>query len=213
MKKSGNSKPKTKKSEQPAQEVESLPAEPLPESEPVEGAILEPMVEALLEPVEGAVEEGSDLETLQAELDNAKSQADEYLDGWQRARAEFANYKKRVEREQAEARDRVAGDTLIRYLGVLDDLERALKDRPSEGDAAAWAEGIELISRKLSALFIAEGMEAIEAEGATFDPALHEALSHEDSEDHGDGQVIEVVRRGYRMGDRVLRPALVRVAK
>ena len=205
MKKSGNSKPKTKNPEQPAQEVESLPAEQLPALEPVEVSALEPLDEAL--------QEGLDLETLQAELQTAKSQADEYLDGWQRARAEFSNYKKRVEREQAEARDRIAGETLMRFLGVLDDLDRALKDRPSDGDAAAWTEGIELIYRKLSALFIAEGIEAIEAEGTPFDPVLHEALSHEDSQDHVEGQVIEVVRRGYRMGDRVLRPALVRVAK
>ena len=205
MKKSGNSKPKTKNPEQPAQEVESLPAEQLPALEPVQVSAVEPLDEAL--------QEGLDLETLQAELQTAKSQADEYLDGWQRARAEFSNYKKRVEREQAEARDRIAGETLMRFLGVLDDLDRALKDRPSDGDAAAWTEGIELIYRKLSALFIAEGIEAIEAEGTPFDPVLHEALSHEDSQDHVEGQVIEVVRRGYRMGDRVLRPALVRVAK
>jgi len=205
VKKSGNSKPKTKNPEQPTQEVESLPAEQLPALEPVQVSAVEPLDEAL--------QEGLDLETLQAELQTAKSQADEYLDGWQRARAEFSNYKKRVEREQAEARDRIAGETLMRFLGVLDDLDRALKDRPSDGDAAAWTEGIELIYRKLSALFIAEGIEAIEAEGTPFDPVLHEALSHEDSQDHVEGQVIEVVRRGYRMGDRVLRPALVRVAK
>jgi molecular chaperone GrpE len=95
----------------------------------------------------------------------------------------------------------------------MDDLERALKDRPSDGDAASWAEGIELIYRKLSALFIAEGVEEILADGTSFDPALHEALSHEESDEHAEGQVIEVVQRGYRMGDRVLRPALVRVAK
>jgi molecular chaperone GrpE len=95
----------------------------------------------------------------------------------------------------------------------MDDLERALKDRPSDGEAASWSEGIELIHRKLSALVIAEGVEEILAEGTSFDPVLHEALSHEESDDHGEGQVIEVVQRGYRMGDRVLRPALVRVAK
>ena len=152
-------------------------------------------------------------EAIESELESLKAQADEYLDGWQRARAEFANYKKRIEREQAEARDRIAGDTLLRFLGVMDDLERALKDRPSNLDAASWAAGIELIYRKLSALIIAAGVEEIFADGTSFDPVLHEALSHEESDGHAEGQVIEVVQRGYRMGDRVLRPALVRVAK
>lgn len=202
MTKSGNNKPEPADSDRSGQEIDSPPMEAPAEAELTENELpaadLEP--EAASEPIH-------------SELESLKAQADEYLDGWQRARAEFANYKKRIEREQAEARERIAGDTLMRFLGVLDDLERALKDRPSDGDAASWAEGIELIYRKLSALVIAEGVEEILAEGTSFDPVLHEALSHEESDGHGEGQVIEVVRRGYRMGDRVLRPALVRVAK
>ena len=154
-----------------------------------------------------------DLQQLTAELERVRSERQEFLDGWQRARAEFANYRKRVEREQEEARSRIAGETLLRVLAILDDLDRALRDRPAEGEAAAWAEGIELIYRKFQALLEAEGILLIQAEGQAFDPALHEALSHEESEAHHEGQVIEVVQRGYRIGDRVLRPALVRVAK
>ena len=154
-----------------------------------------------------------DLEQLTGELERIRSERQEFLDGWQRARAEFANYRKRVEREQDEARSRIAGETLLRVLAILDDLDRALRDRPAEGEAAAWAEGIELIYRKFQALLEAEGIQLIQAEGQAFDPALHEALSHEESEAHDEGQVIEVVQRGYRIGDRVLRPALVRVAK
>lgn len=150
---------------------------------------------------------------LDSQMATLQAQADEYLDGWQRARAEFANYKKRVAREQLEARQRITGETLSKYLGVVDDLERALKDRPEDGDAAAWAEGIELIYRKLVTLLDSEGVEVIQAEGEPFDPTLHEALSHEESGDHQEGQVIEVIQPGYRMGERVLRPALVRVAK
>lgn len=150
---------------------------------------------------------------LKHELDEAKAQAEEYLDGWQRARAEFANYKKRMERERAETSARIAGDTLTKYLGVIDDLERALKERPEDGDAAAWAEGIELIYRKMYGILEAEGVDVIPADGAHFDPTLHEAISHEESEDHEEGDVIEVVQPGYRMGDRILRPAVVRVAK
>lgn len=150
---------------------------------------------------------------LKEELESVKSQADEYLDGWQRARAEFANYKKRTDREQQELRSRIAGETISRYLGVVDDLERALRERPADGDAAAWAEGIELIYRKLVTLLESEGVYRIAADGQEFDPNLHEALSHEESSDHREGQVIEVIQPGYRMGERVLRPALVRVAK
>ncbi|MFV2044710.1 MAG: nucleotide exchange factor GrpE [Anaerolineales bacterium] len=150
---------------------------------------------------------------LQHELDQAKAQAQEYLEGWQRARAEFANYKKRVTRDQEEARMRIAGETLTKYLGVIDDLERALKERPPDGEAAAWAEGIELIYRKMYGVLETEGIEIIDADGEHFDPTLHEAISHDESEDHEEGEVIEVVQPGYRMGDRVLRPAMVRVAK
>lgn len=150
---------------------------------------------------------------LQHELDQAKAQAQEYLEGWQRARAEFANYKKRVTRDQEEARMRIAAETLTKYLGVIDDLERALKERPDDGETAAWAEGIELIYRKMYGVLDMEGVEIIEADGEHFDPMLHEAISHDDSEDHEEGEVIEVVQPGYRMGDRILRPAMVRVAK
>jgi len=154
-----------------------------------------------------------DAQELTAEMERIRSERQEFLDGWQRARAEFANYRKRVEREQEEARSRIAGETLVRVLAIMDDLDRALRDRPAEPEAAAWAEGIELIYRKFQALLEAEGVQLIQAEGQAFNPAVHEALSHEESEAHDEGQVIEVVQRGYRIGDRVLRPALVRVAK
>ncbi|MEE9267268.1 MAG: nucleotide exchange factor GrpE, partial [Gammaproteobacteria bacterium] len=150
---------------------------------------------------------------LQHELEQAKAQAQEYLEGWQRARAEFANYKKRVARDQEDARQRIAADTLMKYLGVIDDLERALKERPDDGEAEAWAEGIELIYRKMSGVLETEGVEVIDAEGENFDPTMHEAISHDESEEHEEGEVIEVVQPGYRLGERVLRPAMVRVAK
>jgi molecular chaperone GrpE len=158
-------------------------------------------------------DDGASLEALQKDLEAARAQAAEYLDGWQRARAEFANYKRRVEKEQAEAYQHAAARIIARYLDVLDDFERALKDQPTEGEAAAWAEGIALIFRKLQNTLDAEGVARIEAEGQPFDPALHEAVTHEDSDDHDAGHIIEVLRQGYRLGERVIRPALVRVAK
>ncbi|HSR48723.1 MAG TPA: nucleotide exchange factor GrpE [Anaerolineales bacterium] len=148
-----------------------------------------------------------------AELEALRTQADEYLDGWQRARAEFANYKKRIEREQEEARTRTTAAVITKILPIADDLERALRERPNTSEAGSWAEGIELIHRKLTALLDAEGVERIPAEGEPFNPELHEAVTYEASDDHNEGQVIEVIQQGYRLGERVLRPARVRVAK
>ncbi len=152
-------------------------------------------------------------EELQSEIGALRAQTDEYLDGWQRSRAEFANYKKRVKREKEEMRAQVTGEILTHYLGVIDDLERALKDRPVESESNAWAEGIELIFTKLKTILESEGVEPIVAEGKIFDPNFHEAVTYEENDDHRDGEVIEVIQRGYKLGDRVLRPAMVRVAK
>lgn len=153
------------------------------------------------------------LEILQGELTEARLKADEYLDGWQRSRAEFANFKKRTEREQEQVYQTAAGAIIKRYLGVLDDLERALKNRPQEGEGAAWAEGIELIYRKLLAILESEGVKPMQPEGQMFDPNLHEAILSEDSDHHESGQIIEVLQPGYLLGEKVLRPAMVRVAR
>lgn len=169
------------------------------------------------EAVTGAVGERDELKARLQEslvlLEESQAKANEYLDGWQRARAEFANYKKRVDREQALVYQTTAGNIIKRYLEIMDDLERALKNHPAEGDGAAWAEGIDLIYRKLQALLEAEGVKPMPADGQFFDPNLHEAISHEAAPALESGQIIEVVKQGYMLGDRVLRPAWVRVAK
>ena len=154
-----------------------------------------------------------ELRLLKQELEESRSQANEYLDGWQRARAEFANYKKRVERDQAQAYQTAAGNIIKRYLNILDDLDRALKNRPSDSEGAAWADGIELIYRKLQSTLENEGVKPMEAQGELFDPNLHEAISSEESGEHESGEIIEVLQHGYMLGERVLRPAVVRVAK
>ena len=156
---------------------------------------------------------GAEIEALQQQLEETQAKAAEYLDGWQRARAEFANYRKRVDREQAQAYQNAAGAIIKRYIEVLDDLERALKNRPQRGEGAEWAEGIELIYRKLLNILESEGVTAMDVDGAMFDPNLHEAISSEESPGHESGQVIDVIKRGYMLGDKVLRPALVRVAR
>jgi molecular chaperone GrpE len=174
----------------------------------------EPTPDAVQMEAAASAAETSDLvEGLRKELEEAKTQSAEYLDGWQRARAEFVNYKKRMEKEQAEAYQNAAGRIIARYLDVLDDFDRAMKDQPAEGEAGKWAEGVALIYRKFQNILEAEGVTHIEAEGQPFDPNLHEAVTHEDSDDHAAEHVIQVLRQGYKLGDRVIRPALVRVAK
>lgn len=150
---------------------------------------------------------------LRQTLAEQQARAEEYLDGWQRARAEFANYKKRVEREQAQAYQAAAGTILRRYLEVIDDLERALKNRPKEGEGLAWASGVELIYNKLLTILENEGVRQFNSDGQSFDPNLHEAVTSEESDEHESGQIIEVLQQGYVLGDRVLRPAMVRVAR
>jgi molecular chaperone GrpE len=152
---------------------------------------------------------------LRAELDEALAKSNEYLSGWQRERAEFINYKKRIEREQSQGGQNAFGNAIRRYLDIADDLARALKDknRPLEGNGAIWAEGIDLIHRKMVAAFEADGVKLIDAKGKFFDPNMHEAISHEDSPEHESGQIIDVVQPGYTLGERVIRPARVRVAR
>jgi molecular chaperone GrpE len=156
-----------------------------------------------------------EINQLRSERDQAEARANEYLDGWQRERAEFFNYKKRMERELSQGGQNALGNAIRRYLDIADDLARALKtdNRPSEGNGAIWAEGIDLIHRKLIAAFEADGVRMIDTKNSFFDPNLHEAISNEDSPDHESGQIIDIVQPGYMLGERVIRPARVRVAR
>ena len=157
--------------------------------------------------------EDLEVETLRNEIETLQQQSEEYLDGWQRERAEFANNKKRMERERQQLQDNIAGNIIRKYLEILDDLELALQNQPADGDGASWAEGIELVYRKFLSALEAEGVMPMGVAGQQFDPNLHEAISQEPSEDMESGQIIEVVRNGYLIGERVLRPATVRVAQ
>jgi molecular chaperone GrpE len=152
----------------------------------------------------------SQMEALQSQLAEAESKASEYKDGWMRSQAEFQNYKKRVERDNEMMYGSMKGDIVKKVLPVLDDLERALQNRPENN---AWADGIELIIRKLQGVLDSEGVKRIEAEGEVFDPNFHEAISHEPADGVESGHVIAVVQNGYMLGERVIRPALVRVAQ
>jgi len=159
------------------------------------------------------VETSDTLDALRAELEQVREQAGEYLEGWKRTQAELVNYRKRVERDAMDARLSAAGQAAARFFPVLDDFERALKELPGSQNLEQWAGGMELIYRKALAALESEGITSIEvAEESEFDPNFHEAVSREVCLDRQDGVVLEVVHRGYRMGDRVLRPAQVRVA-
>ncbi len=159
----------------------------------------------------------AELESLQARLEEEEAKAREFearsrenLDGWQRSVAEFQNYKKRIDRDRESDKAIMKGDLIKRFLPALDDLERALQNRPADD---AWASGIELVKRKLQTILEAEGLQRIEAEGADFDPNFHEAISYEPADGVQSGRVIAVVQNGYMLGDHVVRPAMVRVAK
>ena len=169
--------------------------------------------EATIPTAEAEIAEAGAPENALQQLEAAQQKAAEYLDGWQRSRAEFANYKKRIEREREQTYQTAAGNVIRRYLDVVDDLDRALKKRPQDGEGAAWSGGIELIYRKLLNALAAEGVKPIDAVGQAFYPSQHEAITHEDNPQYPSGTVIEVVQNGYALGERVLRPAVVRVAR
>lgn len=180
-------------------------AEERPAEEPEEAAEAE-------KPPEEA-EKVDELEALRRELEKAKAQAAEYLEGWQRTQAEFANYKKRNEQERQELL-KLANATLIaKLLPIMDDFERAFQTLPRSLARLTWIDGIALIHRRLQAILEAEGLTVIETKGQSFDPLLHEAVSYEEVEGYDDGQIIEEVQKGYKLHDRILRPALVRVAR
>ena len=149
---------------------------------------------------------------LQSGLEQARLEAEEYKENWMRSQADFSNYKKRIEREQVKLFQDAGARVIKRFLEILDDLDRALQNRPAEGEGAEWAGGIELIYRKLLNILENEGVTSMDALGQEFNPNLHEAISQEENPDYESGQIIEVLQNGYLIGERVLRPALVRVA-
>lgn len=140
-------------------------------------------------------------------------QRDEYYDRLLRKAAEFDNYRRRVERERREFADTAAADLLVELLPLVDDLERALAADPAADGSEAYRKGVELIHRQLLDLLRKRGVRPVEAVGADFDPQYHQAIVHEVTDEHRDGEVTAELRRGYLLGDRLLRPALVKVAK
>ena len=159
------------------------------------------------EAVEG---EEEDVASLKKALAEEQARAEGYLASWQRAQADFVNYKRRTEQERNEMVMLASATLMLNLLPVLDDLERALDNVSEKLSGLAWVDGIVLIYRKLKATLEGNGLSEIKALGETFDPNFHEAALYVDGEE---GKVIEELQKGYMLHDRVLRPAMVKVGK
>lgn len=147
------------------------------------------------------------------EIDDLKEKTQTYAEGWKRERADFDNYRKRIQRDQEQEKQNLIVEIIKNYLVLHDDLRLALKNAPAGQENEQWLDGIALILKKMEKILEVEGIEQINTEKADFDPNLHEAISHEENPDFKSGQIIEVVKPGYKINNRIIRPALVRVAK
>lgn len=151
--------------------------------------------------------------TLEQQLADARAEAARNLDGWQRTQAEFANARKRFEKQRADLYTGVNSDMAAKLLPIIDDFERALNSASESIRAESWFSGITLVHRKFMSVMEGLGVEPIDAVGQQFDPNFHEALGQEPSDDYESGVVTRQMQRGYRLGDRVIRPSLVYVAE
>jgi molecular chaperone GrpE len=155
----------------------------------------------------------AELDQLRAALEAAQQEAAESKVQWQRSAADFANYRRRTEQER-EAIVGLANEVLLaKLLAIVDDFDRAIANKPAELADSGWVGGIVAIDRKLDQLLESEGLTPIEALGKQFDPHEHEAIAQEDRPGVPEGTVIAELQKGYRLRDRVLRPAMVAVAR
>ncbi len=159
---------------------------------------------------EGGGEREEDVASLKKALAEEKAKAEDYLASWQRAQADFINFKRRTEQERNETVKLATATLMLNLLPVLDDLERALENVSGKLAGLTWVDGIALIYRKLQAILEGHGLSEIKALGEPFDPNLHEAVLHGEGEE---GKVIEELQKGYKLHDRVLRPTMVKVGK
>lgn len=161
-------------------------------------------------------EEVNGMETLQGlqdELTKAQEESKQNYEALLRERADFINFKRRTEANHEQTILAKKAEILKNFLTVLDNMDLAIQHKPENAENEEWWKGIELVYRQLQGVLATEGMEPIKAQGEEFDPTIHEAVSHEDNDAVESGKVIGVVKQGYKLGDRIVRPALVRVAK
>jgi len=164
-------------------------------------------------PGEAATAAQPDQPDTPADAAGLKRERDDYYDRLLRKTAEFDNYRKRTERERLQHSEAATADLLVELLPLVDDMERALQADAGRAGGEVIRKGVELIHKQLVETLRKRGVKPIEALGADFDPHFHNAVLHEPVEGHRDGEVIEEYRRGYMLGDRLLRPAMVKVAK
>ena len=153
------------------------------------------------------------LDEARREADQQRRTAEEHLHLLQRVQADFVNYKRRVEAEREAQAEAVRAETIRAFLSIVDDLERALAHVPPEAAGESWVEGFRLIERALGALLERLGVRRIGAEGEEFNPNLHEAVAYEEHPTQPEGHIAAVARPGYQLGERVVRPAQVSVAR
>lgn len=151
---------------------------------------------------------------LEEQLELARQEAARNLENWQRTAAELANFKRRQEEQRKLLRDTIKSEVVEGVVSALDDLDLAFQNLPEEidGQLIGWVEGFRLVQRKLDKILEEQNVMPISTQGK-FDPNYHEAVSYEESEEHKEGDIIAELRKGYQIGSRVIRPALVRVAK
>lgn len=180
------------------------PAEVLPEPD-ADGA------ESMKTETDIVMERLAEVETA---LGEAEKKAAEYLDGWQRSQAAFANFRKRTEAEQAQYRLTANAQLLSRLLPIVEDFKRAFESTPTALNGDPWLEGIRLVERKVKSVLEAESVTPIELKpGDAFDPGRHEAVLYQEVKGFSEGEVVAEIETGYLIGDRILRPSLVVVAK
>ena len=199
-----------------AEEIEEQEPERRPEDETPAEADAAPADgeaghDAPAEEMEAPPDPPPGLNLMQA-LIEAQKEAQSNEDGWQRARAEFANYKKRIERERSELFQRASLDTLKALLPIIDDFDRAFENVPEDIGEHAWIGGVAMIQRKFQTLLEQYEICPIDPAGELFDPNLHQAIGMEDSDEVESGCVTATLQKGYRAGDQILRLALVKVA-
>jgi molecular chaperone GrpE len=150
--------------------------------------------------------------TLEEQLAAAQAEAEDYKDRWLRSQAEFANARKRMEKQRLDTYTNATVNVMDKLLPIVDDFERAMENLPAEISENSWLEGLQLVQRKLIATLENFNVTSIEAVGEPFDPNLHEAITQEPTDEFESGVVCRVLQTGYKIGDRVIRPSLVVVA-
>ncbi len=161
---------------------------------------------------DNVVEMEQDEDSLEMQLEKALTERDEFKAALQRERADFINFRKRIEREKSDLRSTIMGQTLTKFLSVVDDFDRAIEATPDDVAENGWVTGFQLIHKKFHDLLTQLEVTELNPVGELFDPNLHEAIGSVDSDEYESGTVVEVLQKGYAMNDKCLRVAMVRVA-